>query len=133
MRKVYAAKLAAAGFESVQVEPIREQVFPGWHRALVDDPGLRLRLGPGGWLLESPRGRLHSISWVKLAQTRNAAAFLRNALIATRKEPLGRFDFDLGHWHLFLIVVSLGPYSRRVALSRMAPPTDEVSWNGIYS
>ena len=52
-REVYAAKLAAAGFEAVQVTSIRDQVFPGWHRALVEDPGLRRRLGPVGWLLRS--------------------------------------------------------------------------------
>ena len=50
-RGVYAAKLAAAGFEAVQVESIRDQVLPGWHRALIEDPGLRRRLGPVGWLL----------------------------------------------------------------------------------
>jgi SAM-dependent methyltransferase len=50
-RDVYAAKLAAAGFEAVKVESIRDQVFPGWHRALIEDPGLRRRLGPVGWLL----------------------------------------------------------------------------------
>jgi SAM-dependent methyltransferase len=50
-REVYAAKLAAAGFEAVQVESIRDKVFPGWYRALVEDPGLRQRLGPMGWLL----------------------------------------------------------------------------------
>jgi len=48
---VYAAKLAAAGFESVKVESIRDQVFPGWYRALFEDAGLRRRLGPVGWLL----------------------------------------------------------------------------------
>jgi SAM-dependent methyltransferase len=50
-RDVYAAKLAAAGFEAVQVVSIRDQVFPGWSRALIEDPGLRRRLGPVGWLL----------------------------------------------------------------------------------
>ena len=50
-RDVYAAKLAAAGFEGVQVESIRDQVFPGWRRALIEDCGLRRRLGPVGWLL----------------------------------------------------------------------------------
>lgn len=50
-RDVYAAKLAAAGFDGVRVDSIRDQVFPGWHRALVEDPGLRRRLGPVGWLL----------------------------------------------------------------------------------
>ena len=52
-RDVYAAKLAAAGFEAVQVESIRDQVFPGWRRALIEDAGLRRRLGVGGWLLRS--------------------------------------------------------------------------------
>ncbi|MBK1716638.1 methyltransferase domain-containing protein [Thiocystis violacea] len=50
-REVYAAKLAAAGFEAVRVESIRDQVLPGWSRALFEDPGLRRRLGPVGWLL----------------------------------------------------------------------------------
>ena len=50
-RDVYAAKLAAAGFEDVKVESIRDHVFPGWNRALVEDAGLRRRLGPVGWLL----------------------------------------------------------------------------------
>jgi len=59
-RDVYAAKLAAAGFESVKVESIRDQVFPGWRRALVEDPGLRRRLGPVGWLLRSiPKTQLN--------------------------------------------------------------------------
>lgn len=52
-RDVYAAKLAAAGFEAVQVESIRDQVFPGWRRALVEDASLRRRLGPVGWLLRN--------------------------------------------------------------------------------
>ncbi|HYN79636.1 MAG TPA: methyltransferase domain-containing protein [Lamprocystis sp. (in: g-proteobacteria)] len=52
-REVYAAKLAAAGFEAVQVESIRDRVFPGWHRALLEDPGLRRRLGLVGWLLRT--------------------------------------------------------------------------------
>ncbi|WP_295390738.1 class I SAM-dependent methyltransferase [uncultured Thiodictyon sp.] len=50
-RAVYAVKLAAAGFESVQVDSIREQVFPGWHRALAQDHEMRRRLGPVGWAL----------------------------------------------------------------------------------
>jgi len=59
-RDVYAAKLAAAGFDSVKVESIRDQVFPGWRRALVEDPGLRRRLGPVGWLLRSiPKTQLN--------------------------------------------------------------------------
>jgi SAM-dependent methyltransferase len=59
-RAVYAAKLAAAGFEAVQVESIRDEVFPGWHRALVEDPGLRRRLGPVGWLLRGvPAAQLY--------------------------------------------------------------------------
>ena len=36
-----------------EVTSIRDQVFSGWHRALVEDPGLRRRLGPVGWLLRS--------------------------------------------------------------------------------
>ncbi|MBB4199240.1 hypothetical protein CCR94_21035 [Rhodoblastus sphagnicola] len=52
-REVYAQKLAAAGFESVRVDSIRDQVFPGWRRAVVEDAGLRRRLGPVGWLLRA--------------------------------------------------------------------------------
>ena len=60
-RDVYAAKLAAAGFEPVRVESIRDQVFPGWHRALVEDPGLRRRLGAGGRLLSRiPEAKLYA-------------------------------------------------------------------------
>lgn len=59
-REVYATKLAAAGFEAVRVESIRDQVFPGWHRALVEDPGLRRRLGLGGRLLRRiPEAKLY--------------------------------------------------------------------------
>lgn len=57
---VYAAKLAAAGFEGVRVDSIREQVFPGWYHALFEDSGLRQRLGPVGWLLRRfPKSDLH--------------------------------------------------------------------------
>jgi len=52
-RDVYAAKLTAAGFDAVKVESIRDQVFPGWRRALVEDASLRRRLGPVGWLLRN--------------------------------------------------------------------------------
>jgi len=59
-RDVYATKLTAAGFEAVRVESIRDQVFPGWYRALFEDPGLRQRLGPVGWLLRRfPKTQLH--------------------------------------------------------------------------
>jgi SAM-dependent methyltransferase len=59
-RDVYAAKLAAAGFDDVRVDSIRDQVFPGWYRALFEDPGLRQRLGPVGWLLRRfPKTDLH--------------------------------------------------------------------------
>lgn len=43
-RRAYAARLAAAGFAGVRVTPIGDQVFPGWHRALAEDPALRRRL-----------------------------------------------------------------------------------------
>lgn len=49
-REGYAAKLLAAGFEAVQVVPIGEQVFPGWHRALAEDPALFRRLPFAGRL-----------------------------------------------------------------------------------
>ena len=73
---VYAAKLAAAGFESVTVESIRDQVFPGWHRALFEDSGLRQRLGPVGWLLRHmpvPKTELYSGFDYVLAVARRAA------------------------------------------------------------
>jgi len=59
-RDVYAAKLAAAGFEAVRVESIRDQVFPGWHRAMIEDSGLRRRLGLGGRLMSRiPEAKLY--------------------------------------------------------------------------
>jgi cyclopropane fatty-acyl-phospholipid synthase-like methyltransferase len=71
---VYAAKLAAAGFESVKVESIRDQVFPGWYRALFEDEGLRRRLGPVGWLLRRlPKTDLHNGFDYVLAVARRAA------------------------------------------------------------
>jgi hypothetical protein len=50
-RAPYAAKLCAAGFEAVEVLPIGEHVFPGWHRALGQDPALFARLPLAGRLL----------------------------------------------------------------------------------
>jgi SAM-dependent methyltransferase len=49
-RAGYAAKLGAAGFAAVQVQPIGEQVFPGWHRALREDRALFARLPWAGRL-----------------------------------------------------------------------------------
>jgi len=49
-REAYAAKFAAAGFEAVEVRPIGDQVFPGWHRALAEDPALFRRLPLAGRL-----------------------------------------------------------------------------------
>lgn len=43
-RAPYAAKLGAVGFDTVQVTPIGEHVFPGWHRALAEDRALFARL-----------------------------------------------------------------------------------------
>ncbi len=43
-RDGYAAKLQASGFYKVRVTSIREHVFPGWHRAVGDDPQLMRRL-----------------------------------------------------------------------------------------
>ncbi|MBK1721188.1 hypothetical protein CKO23_02835 [Thiocystis violacea] len=64
-RDVYAAKLAAAGFEGVRVESIRDRVFPGWFRALAEDPGLRRRLGPVGWLLRRiPEAQYEAFDYV---------------------------------------------------------------------
>jgi len=49
-RAPYAAKLRAAGFDAVQVTPIGEHVFPGWHRALAEDRALFARLPLAGRL-----------------------------------------------------------------------------------
>ncbi len=47
-RDDYAAKLWAAGFGDVEVTSIRDQVFPGWHAALRQDPELLRRLPLAG-------------------------------------------------------------------------------------
>lgn len=44
----YGAKLAAAGFDPVDVRSIRAQVYPGWHRALREDRALLRRLPLAG-------------------------------------------------------------------------------------
>lgn len=49
-RAPYATKLRAAGFDSVEVAPIGEQVFPGWHQALREDRALFARLPLAGRL-----------------------------------------------------------------------------------
>lgn len=49
-RAPYAAKLRASGFETVDVMPIGEHVFPGWHRALGEDRALFVRLPLAGRL-----------------------------------------------------------------------------------
>ncbi len=49
-RASYAAKLRTAGFEMVDVAPIGEHVFPGWHRALGEDRALFARLPLAGRL-----------------------------------------------------------------------------------
>ena len=49
-RAPYTAKLRAAGFETVDVTPIGEHVFPGWHRALGHDSALFARLPLAGRL-----------------------------------------------------------------------------------
>lgn len=49
-RAPYTAKLQAAGFETVNVTPIGEHVFPGWHRALAKDRALFARLPLAGRL-----------------------------------------------------------------------------------
>jgi ubiquinone/menaquinone biosynthesis C-methylase UbiE len=43
-RDAYANKLQAAGFAEVCVSSIRDDVFPGWHRSLAQDPALLRRL-----------------------------------------------------------------------------------------
>jgi ubiquinone/menaquinone biosynthesis C-methylase UbiE len=49
-RSSYAKKLSAAGFAAFEVASIRDRVFPGWHRALLDDPALMRRLPLAGRL-----------------------------------------------------------------------------------
>ena len=46
----YTGKLQAAGFEGLRVTSIRDLVFPGWHRALADDPALLRRFHLAGRL-----------------------------------------------------------------------------------
>jgi SAM-dependent methyltransferase len=49
-RAPYATKLRAAGFARLDVRPIGEHVFPGWRRALTEDPALFARLPMAGRL-----------------------------------------------------------------------------------
>jgi ubiquinone/menaquinone biosynthesis C-methylase UbiE len=49
-RATYVEKFRAAGFEAVQATPIGHEVFPGWHRALSEDPALFARLPASGRL-----------------------------------------------------------------------------------
>jgi len=49
-RDAYLAKLRAAGFAGATATPIGHEVFPGWHRALAEDPGLFARLPASGRL-----------------------------------------------------------------------------------
>ena len=57
-RAPYTEKISAAGFEAVDVTPITEDVFPGWHRALAEDPALFRRLPAAGRLAYRPLLRL---------------------------------------------------------------------------
>jgi len=47
-RDVYEGKVHAAGFADVHVVSIREDVFPGWHRAMGHDPDLLRRFHLAG-------------------------------------------------------------------------------------
>jgi hypothetical protein len=47
-RDIYAEKVRDVGFEGVNVPSIRNDVFPGWHRALAQDPALLRRLPLAG-------------------------------------------------------------------------------------
>jgi ubiquinone/menaquinone biosynthesis C-methylase UbiE len=49
-RAPYTAKLRSVGFDNVEVRPIGEHVFPGWHQALRDDRALFARLPLAGRL-----------------------------------------------------------------------------------
>ena len=46
----YSEKLIGAGFADVHVTSIRDRVFPGWHRAVLEDPALMRRLPLAGRL-----------------------------------------------------------------------------------
>jgi SAM-dependent methyltransferase len=46
----YVEKFRAAGFDGVRATPIGHEVFPGWHRALSEDPALFQRLPVAGRL-----------------------------------------------------------------------------------
>lgn len=49
-RDAYVGRLSAAGFAGVRATPIGHEVFPGWHRALSEDPALFQRLPLAGRL-----------------------------------------------------------------------------------
>lgn len=49
-RDTYLGKLHAAGFAEARATPIGHEVFPGWHRALAQDPALFARLPASGRL-----------------------------------------------------------------------------------
>jgi ubiquinone/menaquinone biosynthesis C-methylase UbiE len=49
-RDAYAGKLRAAGFADIRVTSIRAHVFPGWHRAMAQDPALLRRFHAAGRL-----------------------------------------------------------------------------------
>jgi ubiquinone/menaquinone biosynthesis C-methylase UbiE len=56
-RVTYAEKFATVGFAEVSVQPISDDVFPGWHRALREDRALFRRLPLPGQLLYGPLRR----------------------------------------------------------------------------
>jgi ubiquinone/menaquinone biosynthesis C-methylase UbiE len=59
-RDAYTESLRATGFTDVEVTPITEHVFPGWHRALQQDPALLRRLPLAGRL---PYRLLQAFDW----------------------------------------------------------------------
>jgi SAM-dependent methyltransferase len=59
-REAYAARFAQAGFAEVSVRPIGADVFPGFHRALREDPGFFARLPRSARIAYRPLLRLEA-------------------------------------------------------------------------
>ncbi len=59
-RDAYAARFAAVGFEGVSVEPIGDEVFPGFHQALREDEAFFARLPASARLAYRPLLRIEA-------------------------------------------------------------------------
>ncbi len=88
-RAPYAAKLNAAGFETVDVTPIGEHVFPGWHRALGEDAELFARLPPAAGCLIG----CCSISMPALCTTLSITCWRPRANHEERERAMALHDF----------------------------------------